>query len=539
MSYQIILFADTPSSEWLARGYGAYRLASELRDQGYTVLTVDFSSTLVWDKYKELIDLAVGDDTLCVGFSTTWFPYRNLNYRNPRYAVGPKSTKQNSRIDFDPEQHAWYYDSLSFSFAMEGPDKWANYVRSKNPKTKVIVGGAKASEYALEKAVDNVFIGHSETMLPDYLENFTRKSGKKIFNKVIDWDVKAQDASFDFRKSSTKYVPTDIMLKHDLGNMEFTRGCIFNCTFCSYPHRNQKTKEYLKYKEVLRAEFMDNYEKWGITKYNIIDDTFNDSVEKLEVIKEVIESLPFKPKFWAYCRMDLFYKHPEMIQLMKDIGVAEIFYGLETWHPKTAKAIGKGGSNEMKIECMRRAREVWGDDVYVTVGIIMGLPYDTVESVEDAVNWFLKEGKDLVHWFNINAVTLYPPTATTDLRSLSDIERYPDKWGYYWPDAENDPLEWVKTDGSNIKTKSQADELMIKYQEMLYPLQSRRRNHWWYSLHAASNPKLDFDYLRSCTDDEFDEAFRDYRPTDMFWHHVNHHYWPQLFAILQASKAQT
>ena len=80
--YNVILFTDTPGADWLSRGYGSYRLATEIREAGFTVLTVEYGSSLTWDRYKEIIDLTVGNDTLVVGFSTTWFPYRNLNKIN-------------------------------------------------------------------------------------------------------------------------------------------------------------------------------------------------------------------------------------------------------------------------------------------------------------------------------------------------------------------------------------------------------------------------------------------------------------------------
>jgi radical SAM superfamily enzyme YgiQ (UPF0313 family) len=90
--------------------------------------------------------------------------------------------------------------------------------------------------------------------------------------------------------------------------------------------------------------------------------------------------------------MDLFHTHPEQIQLMKDIGVTEVYYGLETWHDKTARVINKGGKIKNKIAAMKNAKEIWGDDVYITVGLVMGLPHDTIQSVEDACEWFKTEG---------------------------------------------------------------------------------------------------------------------------------------------------
>ena len=54
MPYNVILFTDTPNPENFTRGYGAYRIASEIRKHGYTVLTVDFASALDEETFAEI-----------------------------------------------------------------------------------------------------------------------------------------------------------------------------------------------------------------------------------------------------------------------------------------------------------------------------------------------------------------------------------------------------------------------------------------------------------------------------------------------------
>lgn len=531
MSYQVILFTDTPSTEWFSRSYGTYRLATELRNNGYSVLTIDFTSSLTWDDYQKIINRVVDEHTLVVGFSTTWFPYRNSKVPNARYSVGFKSTGKNAKIDFDTERHPWYYNSLSHSFSQESTNKWIDCVKQKNIKTKVIIGGAKAYEYVINTNADNVFLGFCENMLLDYVNSLSGKGLKRIFNHVVDYDMKALDPRFDFKTSRTEYVDTDLIYSGELMTFEFSRGCIFNCTFCSYPHKNQKTSDYIKTKETLIKEFMDNYEKWGVTRYLIVDDTFNDSVEKLEYIKEVIDELPFKPKFWAYARLDLIAAHPKMAQLLKDIGVEEVYYGLETWHDKTAKIINKGGKLQRKIDGMRIAKECWGDDVYVTVGLIIGLPHDTVQSIYDCCDWMIKEGHNYIDWLATYSYTIAPPTEVSDYRIQSDIEKNLDKWGYSFPDPENKPWAWIRTGEGDITTKEQADVLMHESYKMLENYNKARNLFWFQGAWAALDPVYDFDNLKSMDPNERGKLFN-VDTTDMYYRYVSEHYWPKLFSLL-------
>ena len=50
-----------------------------------------------------------------------------------------------------------------------------------------------------------------------------------------------------------------------------------------------------------------------------MDDTFNDTVEKMRMMKEVHDEVgPFD--FWAYGRLDLIASKPEMMELVGEIG---------------------------------------------------------------------------------------------------------------------------------------------------------------------------------------------------------------------------
>jgi radical SAM superfamily enzyme YgiQ (UPF0313 family) len=537
MTYQIILFTDTPGPDWLSRGYGSYRLASDLRQNGYTVLVVEYSSSCTWDRYCKVIDNCVGPETLVVGYSTTWFPYRELNKINPRYSVGFKSNKTNPSTDLLPEYHPWYDDSLSHNFSVEYPEPWIKRVKQKNPKTKCIVGGAKSNEYVFEQCIDNVFLGFSENMLLDYINSLSGKGPKRLFNKIVNYDTKASDPRFDFRSALTSYVETDCLVPGELLTFEFARGCIFNCSFCSYPHRNQKTHDYIKYQETIYNELMENYEKWGCTRYMIVDDTFNDSTEKLIYIKEVIDKLPFKPKFWAYCRMDLFYSHPEQIQLMKDIGVTEVYYGLETWNDKTAKTINKGGKLANKIEGMKRAKAIWGDDVYVTVGLVAGLPHDTIQSVHDASTWFKEEGHNYIDWFNVCSLTIYPPTDNLQYKFFSDIEKNLDSYGYEFPDVKDSPMEWTRNDDGDISSKSIADKLMDDWMSDLSKYQNPRRQFWFQSALKVLDERLDYEVLLKLDGKELSDIFGKFKATDMFKRYTDEYYWPKLFKLLNIEQS--
>jgi hypothetical protein len=507
-SVNVILFADMPSANWFARGYGAYRIASEIRKLGFTVLTVDFSSMIDWPTFQKIIDSSVGDETIMVGFSTTWYPTKHKKMPNPRYFVGMNSLSVDPSVDFDPNIHPWYFDSMAYSISGGELEKYVRYIKKINSKIKITIGGAKSHEYITEQCVDHIFVGYSENHIIDFL------TSKRIFNKIINYDVKAQSGSFDFNKSKTIYVDTDCILPSETLTFEFSRGCIFNCAFCSYPHRNQDTRNYVKYQETIRDELLDNWKKWGAYKYVITDDTFNDYTEKLMLIEEVIKDLPFKPEFWAYTRQDLIASHPEQAVLMKNIGVTETYYGLETWCDETAKAIRKGGSKSRKIDGMRICKEVWGNEVYTVAGIVIGLPHDTVTSINDSVTWYRNEGHKYIDLFGYGSLVLRDYGDRLQYISTSDIEKNLGQWGYNIPDPTNKPHHWVRI-GGDINSKEQADQLMLSSNAACKPYWNSVNVWNWVDIFISNN--LDLNRNR----------------TDIVYDHVTKFYIPKLLGILE------
>ena len=329
---------------------------------------------------------------------------------------------------------------------------------------KIILGGFTSDSYIDIDGVDNVFIGYSESQIIDYI---TALKNNIAVPKIIAHDVKAQ--KHNFNEAIVEYSEYDLIHPEEVQFIEFARGCIFKCAFCSFPMTGSKTVDYLKYKEVMRQELLTNYKKWGIKNYFIVDDTFNDSVEKLKIICEVIESLPFSPEFGAYVRIDLIAAHPEMADLLKRIGIKFVLYGLETWNSNTAKIIKKGGSKERKIQALKIARECWGDEVFISASMIVGLPNDTTQSFEDFISWYGQEGKKYIDHIFIAPLHLFPNEDKNPYKIfISDMDANKEQYGYTFTNDDR----WIKcNDTGDIRSRDQAAALTKDYNNRLLKIQ--------------------------------------------------------------------
>lgn len=462
--FNVILFCDTPEHATKTRGYGTHRLASHIRANGYTCLVVDFSSVITWEMYNEILEATVDSNTYMVGFSTTFMPQR-LPGSPPSTEVPGRFRRDTDSARFDEEARTIYTGCLIADFANGHAEGWLNRVKEISPTTKVVLGGSGLGFYTDVVGADNLMFGLSETMVIDYLNSVSKRGKRRFFNRVLDYDHKAQAPVWDFRESMTTYTEYDFIKPNETLSLEIGRGCRFKCTFCSYPLIGQKNiDDYVKFADALKEELMDNYTKWGTTQYYIMDDTFNDSTEKLQIVKDVLDSLPFKIKFWCYLRLDLLAAHPEQVQMLKDMGIQQTYFGIETFHPKASKVIGKGMSAEKRKKALDHCKEVWGNDVHIQAGFMVGLPHEPEESIA-ATAEYLRDPECPVHQAWIFPINIYNSNEKTPWIYKSEFDSNWDKYGYYFeePWTYQNCTAWYKDDDTTINSQHEASVVASRW----------------------------------------------------------------------------
>ncbi len=459
MTFKVVLFNDSEVRFGYTRSAGCYELATILRKEGYETLVVNYSFAITFEKFKKIIDLTVDSDTVVVGFSANWF---------------------DSQTDVFQNKPNWEDKSLSVNFKNKHIQPYIEYIKLKNPNIKTILGGFTAHKYINQSEIDNIFIGYSERQIIDYMNAL--KNGYPKIPRIIDHDTKG--LKYDIKSCDIQYNEYDLLHAEELLSIEVARGCIFKCSFCSFPLIGSKTVDYLKHKDVVYNELLTNYQKWGIKRYFIIDDTFNDSVEKLKSFCEIVESLPFKIEFVAYIRIDLFAAHPEMADLLKRMGLKFALFGLETWNPDTSRIVKKGGSRERKIEAIKIAKESWGDEVTIVTNLIVGLPNDTRESFDNFIEWYEKEGIDYIGFVVTNPLMLSPDDEKDPYKVfLSDIDKRKEHYGYVFNQDEklNKDIDfhggkWEKNekDTGDIRNRDEATALVKEYNDRIYQIQKKK-----------------------------------------------------------------
>lgn len=424
------------------RAIGAYQVARRLEDQGYTVQVVDFFPYIVNKDFNlilEILEKYVESDTLWVGFSSSLFdPVSPTDHQKEEF--------RDSTVVMDTAQM----------------DIFKAKLLSRSPKCKIVMGGAKAGVKFNHTFVDYYVEGYADDsaiQLTKYFENknpfmqFTVNSnGTK---NVVSDRIASQ---YDFKNYRFQWKDHDHIFQGESLPIEIGRGCIFSCSYCTYPLNGRKKMDYIKNPEILIEEFTRNYEKWGITDYFYSDDTHNEAPEKVEALyNQVYRKLPFKIQFRTYLRLDLLRAHKHTIDILSESGIASCFFGIESFNHSSAKSVGKGEHPEKTLEMLYLLKEKW-PHVFKQAGFIVGLPHEDKES---ATKWL-----DMISTpdFPLDTMLINPlhifKSKDQDETRRNEIDLNPAEFGFEFLDDIN----WVNNKGM---TKNQAWEIRNHYMRKL------------------------------------------------------------------------
>lgn len=500
MTYDIVLFTGLEIST--LKPMGAFKCAHELRLAGFKTLVVSYLHWLSQEEIESILDLAVGDNTLFVGISNTFLFINSVNSNqdsneNDKIVLtnGIGGAKNPLR-DFAKEKDHYFPNFVTPGFYNKNnksldEQKFASHVKKINSNCKIVVGGARTHAQMNNRTVDYAVIGYADILIVD-LANHLRhgtplnNTTKNIFGIHVINDG-GLGANFDFANSSMVWTDDDIVIPTETLPLEISRGCIFRCKFCDYRLNGRKKFDYVKSFEKIRNELIYNYNKYGTTAYKLLDDTFNDTEEKLDIMLDIVKSLPFKPIFWAYIRLDLVSKHPGTIQKLVDIGVQSWFCGIETLNLKTGRIIGKGYDPVKLIETINFIKDTHGNKVYIYGSFIAGLPEETLESAQQSVD-AINRGEiklDSARWNPLIIMKKFQGRHQWDSPFGLDIEKYGySDTGEPWQGNPN-VVNWKNKNTNFAEVTAWCEQVESDFQ-----LRKKRQTTGWESSYQSTQANL-------------------------------------------------
>lgn len=434
----VILFNDSP--QYPNRSVGVYRIATALRKQGVGVEVIDYMAG--WE--------FAGNDL---------FDYLDRIWNVEWWGFSSKFQVPNSIMAVDGSEQPWFVGSNSTSKAFE--TKLIEYLKKRGEK--IVLGGPNS--YALAKFlpegyVDYICQGYSDVGIVALHKHITNNE-PIISTRVKDFDVidcNQDYAEINLDNIDVEYHYTDFLEEEEVFPIEIGRGCIFSCAFCSSPHIGKKAGTYIRCKDSIKKDIVNRYEQYRSTRFLFLDDTFNDSVEKMELIKEIKEETGIPFEFWSYGRLELLMANPRMVDLMGEIGWKSVSFGIETFNKKSGSSVGKGAKPEKVQQFLISLRERY-PDLSIMINLIAGLPDDTEESVRETYQWF-KDNPTVATQIKLQKLSIQIPNSKS---MVSKISQDPEKYGYEIKPMRKPIMlmNWVNRTGM---TQREAKELVEEIQ---------------------------------------------------------------------------
>jgi radical SAM superfamily enzyme YgiQ (UPF0313 family) len=186
-----------------------------------------------------------------------------------------------------------------------------------------------------------------------------------------------------------------------LGNIITSRGCPFQCIFCSssqfYGRRFRARSP-----ENVVDEMEELVTRYGIRSIEIVDDTFTADKKRAERIAEEIIHRGLDIYWTCGSRADLITR--DLLHLFKKAGCVLFYLGVESGSERVLKALKKGITLEQVRTAIKWAKEA---GVEILGSFIIGTPGETKEDVMKTIEFARASGIDFAQF---TAMTPYPGT---------------------------------------------------------------------------------------------------------------------------------
>jgi radical SAM superfamily enzyme YgiQ (UPF0313 family) len=307
----------------------------------------------------------------------------------------------------------------SFTCTANKAYEYAKLYRDNN--VKVVMGGIHASILPDEALnyVDCVVIGEAEGVWGKVIEDFEKGELKQTYKAELmpfeKWPIPRHDLLHPW---------------YTAASIQTSRGCPFNCDFCSVTmfngnkYRQRPVDEVIEELKVIKKEhvfFLDD---------NIIGVGNKHEERAIELFKRM-KSEGIKKKWFSYASVN-FADNPKVLKAASECGCFSVFIGFEAEEDEQLKEMNKSlniksGSkryNEIVKKINRHKISVQG-------GIILGLDADTKESIDNRLKFVLEHG---INSLSIVYLTPFPGTKLySKLLEENRILRinYPEDWTKY------------------------------------------------------------------------------------------------------------
>jgi len=250
---------------------------------------------------------------------------------------------------------------------------------------KVVAGGPMVTtDYQEFLGVDHFVLNEAEITLPQFLKDLEAGHPKHIYTTN----------EFPELSSTPKPLWNLLKMKRYAGmDIQYSRGCPYNCEFCSITMLNGRRPR-TKSKEQFLDELESLYQQGWRGGVFIVDDNFIGNKRKLkaEFLPALIRwsterNYPFS--FTAEVSVNL-ADDEELVKLMVKAGFQSTFIGIETPNDESLAECGK--FQNLQRDMVASVKKLQHHGLIVSGGFIVGFDHDPPSIFKQQINFIQKSG---------------------------------------------------------------------------------------------------------------------------------------------------
>ena len=186
-----------------------------------------------------------------------------------------------------------------------------------------------------------------------------------------------------------------------------TRGCPFECTFCTEPMMFGRRTRFRTPAQVV-DEIEATARRFGTTHFIFVDDTLTVEKKRMrEICRQIVaRGLDVTMEGWTHANT----VDAELLATMHAAGFVRLSFGVESGDPAILRSLKKG-TDHVRLRAAYRAAKDAG--IETRGSVILGLPGDTRATVERTIR-FVCELDELDHCY-FNLALPYPGTEIREL----------------------------------------------------------------------------------------------------------------------------
>lgn len=320
-------------------------------------------------------------------------------------------------------------------------------VRLLRPEVRIVVGGydpslAPQAYMQGSAAVDYIVRGEGEITFRELLRAIEHGNG---FEQMLGLSYRAEDGWHEnparpvhslqgdeirLPQRDARVLTGYTMLGRQVDVVETSRGCTFDCGFCSIIEMRGRNFHTYGFERVL-ADIRDAHAH-GARSIFIVDDNISLNIKRFAALcRAIIDAGLNRIEYTVQAMTSPIAMHGETLApLMRRAGFRYVFLGIENILEDDLQFLKAAAKNEFREAgrttgnaTLRAIEHLHRNKMYVVGGLIIGNPDDTRESIEAN----LRFARRYVDWPYIQHPTPYPGTPMTKdfrARNLIRIEHF-------------------------------------------------------------------------------------------------------------------